>query len=63
VTVWIYVDARKNIGDEDYLKVFAGTDAGESWFEENDPEAVAFEYPVGVWATAASPPVYFEFFC
>jgi hypothetical protein len=48
VTVWIYVDARKNIGDEDYRKAFACTDAGESWFEQNDPEGVGFEYPVGV---------------
>ena len=28
------------------LKVFANADAAETWFEENDPEGVAFEYEV-----------------
>ena len=27
-------------------KVFANKDAAETWFEENDPEGVAFEYDV-----------------
>jgi hypothetical protein len=27
-------------------KVFATTDAAETWFGENDPEGVAFEYEV-----------------
>jgi hypothetical protein len=36
----------KQVGDPDHLKVFATTDAAETWFEENDPEGVAFEYPV-----------------
>jgi hypothetical protein len=26
--------------------VFANADAAETWFEENDPEAVAFEHEV-----------------
>jgi hypothetical protein len=26
--------------------VFANADAAETWFEENDPEGVAFEYEV-----------------
>jgi len=26
--------------------VFASADAAEKWFEENDPEGVAFEYEV-----------------
>jgi hypothetical protein len=29
--------------DPDHLKVFANADAAEKWFEENDPEGVAFE--------------------
>ena len=33
-------------GDVDHLKVFADQDAARAWFEENDPEGVAFEYPV-----------------
>ena len=45
-TVLIYVDTSKDVGDVDHLKVFANIDAAEKWFEENDPEAVAFEYEV-----------------
>ena len=36
----------EGISDVDYLKVFANRDAAERWFEENDPEDVAFEYEV-----------------
>ena len=46
MTVWIYIDIRKEVSDVDYLKVFATTGAAEKWFEENDPEGVAFEYEV-----------------
>jgi hypothetical protein len=28
------------------LEVFANVDAAQTWFEENDPEGVAFEYEV-----------------
>jgi hypothetical protein len=45
-TVWIYVDAYKEVGDRDHLKVFASTDAADEWFKDNDPEGVAFEYVV-----------------
>jgi hypothetical protein len=27
-------------------RYFATPDAADEWFEENDPEGVAFEYPV-----------------
>jgi hypothetical protein len=43
-TVLIYINTSKQIGDVDHLKVFANVDAAETWFEENDPERVAFEY-------------------
>ncbi|MEH2517786.1 hypothetical protein V1279_003359 [Bradyrhizobium sp. AZCC 1610] len=46
MTVLIYVDTSKQVGDPDHLKVFANADAAEKWFEENDPEGVAFEYEV-----------------
>ena len=46
MTVWIYVDASKDVGDKDHLTVFATIEAAEAWFEENDPEGVAFEYDV-----------------
>ena len=45
MTVWIYVDTSKQIGDKDHLKIFATEDAA-TWFVEHDPEGVAFEYPV-----------------
>jgi hypothetical protein len=46
VNVLIYVNTRKEVGDVDHLKVFANRDAADTWFEENDPEGVAFEYEV-----------------
>jgi hypothetical protein len=46
MTVWIYIDTGKQVGDEDHLKVFASLDAARSWIEEKDPEGVAFEYEV-----------------
>ena len=46
MTVWIYVDTSKQVGDKDHLKVFATEVAAEIWFKENDPEGVAFEYEV-----------------
>jgi hypothetical protein len=46
MTVWIYVDTSKQVGDVDHLKVFAREDAANRWFAENDPEGVAFRYEV-----------------
>jgi hypothetical protein len=46
MNVWIYVDTSKDVGDPEHLKVFADEDAANDWFAENDPEGVAFEYPV-----------------
>ena len=40
--VWIFVNTSKQAGDPEHLKVFANADAAQSWFEENDPEGVAF---------------------
>jgi hypothetical protein len=33
MTVLIYVDTNKQVGDADHLKVFANADAAETWFE------------------------------
>jgi hypothetical protein len=41
-TVWIYVDTNKEVGDVDHLKVFATPELADEWFQENDPEGVAF---------------------
>jgi hypothetical protein len=46
LTVLIYVNTSKQVGDPEHIKVFADQDAAEKWFEENDPEGVAFEYEV-----------------
>jgi hypothetical protein len=45
-TVWIYVGTSKQVGDVEHFKVFASEAAAERCFKENDPEGVAFEYPV-----------------
>jgi hypothetical protein len=46
MTVFVYVNTSKQVGHAEHVKVFATTDAAEKWFEENDPEGVAFEYEV-----------------
>jgi hypothetical protein len=38
-TVWIYDSGETR-------KVFATAEAAQAWFDEHDPEGVAFEYPV-----------------
>jgi hypothetical protein len=44
--VWIYVNTNCQVGHPDHLKVFTNDEAAEVWFEEHDPEGVAFEYEV-----------------
>lgn len=46
-TVWIY-----ERGEE--MKVFATKEAAQAWFEEHDPEGVAFEHRVEGWLAAGS---------
>jgi hypothetical protein len=46
MTVFVYVNTSKQVGDADQIKVFAIQDAAQTWFEENDPEGMAFEYQV-----------------
>jgi hypothetical protein len=46
MTVFVYVNTSKQVGDKDHIKVFANEDAAETCFQENDPEGVAFEYEV-----------------
>jgi hypothetical protein len=43
MTVFVYVNTSKQVGDVDHIKVFANQDAAETWLEANDPEGVAFE--------------------
>jgi hypothetical protein len=46
MTVFVYVNTSRKVGDAEHIKVFANQDAAEKWFEEHDPEGVAFEYEV-----------------
>ena len=46
MTVFVYVNTAKQVGDADHIKLFASVEAAEKWFEENDPKDVAFEYDV-----------------
>jgi hypothetical protein len=46
MTVWVYINTAREVGDVDHLKVFATAEAAEHWFAERDPEGVAFEYPI-----------------
>jgi hypothetical protein len=42
MTVWVYTNTRKEVGDIDHLKVFATARAAEQWLEDNNPLGVAF---------------------
>jgi hypothetical protein len=57
MTVPIYVDTSKQVGDRNHLKVFANADAAEAWFAENDPEGAAFKIRDSGMKEAANPPV------
>jgi hypothetical protein len=46
MTVLVYMDASKQVGDPNHIKVFANAEAAANWFAGNDPEGVAFEYEV-----------------
>jgi hypothetical protein len=39
MTVWIYVDTSKQVGDRDHLKVFASEDAAEKCSRKTTPKA------------------------
>jgi hypothetical protein len=54
MTVFVYVNTANQVGDKDHIKLFANQDAAEKWFEENDPEGVAFEYEVLEWTGSAA---------
>jgi hypothetical protein len=46
MSVFVYVNTSKQVGDPDHIKVFATAEAAATWFEEHDLEGVAFEYEV-----------------
>jgi len=37
MTVWIYVDTSKQVGNVDHLKVFESESAANAWFAVHDP--------------------------
>ena len=55
MTVWVYVDTSRQVGDVDHLKIFATAEAAYAWFKDNDPEGAAFEYPVATPMAAVLP--------
>jgi hypothetical protein len=40
MTVFVYVNTSKQVGDPEHIKVFANADAAATWFAENEPEGV-----------------------
>jgi hypothetical protein len=34
MTVFVYVNTSKQVGDPEHIKVFATTDAAETWFKK-----------------------------
>ena len=40
MTIFVYVNASKQPGDPDHIKVLATADAAATWFAENDPKAL-----------------------
>ena len=59
MTVFVYVDTSKQVGDAEHVKVFATEDAAETWLEETDPEGVAFKNevigpPIGTYTAQES---------
>jgi hypothetical protein len=46
MTVYVYVNTSKQVGDAEHVKVFATTNAAETWFEGNDPKGAVFESEV-----------------
>lgn len=50
-TAWIYLNdfdrgTQRTIGDPEWVKVFASADAADRWFDQHDPEGVAWEYEI-----------------
>lgn len=43
MTVFVYLNTAKLVGDPEHIKVFRQCGCRGKWFEENDPEGVAFE--------------------
>jgi hypothetical protein len=37
MTVFVYINTAKEVGDIDYVKVFANLEAAERWFEGKRP--------------------------
>jgi hypothetical protein len=54
MTVFVYVNTSKQVGDTERVKVFSTTGAAGTWFEENDPEGRAF-VSMGSWSELYRP--------
>jgi hypothetical protein len=50
-TAWLYLNdyrdgKQQNVGDPEWVKVFASSEAADRWFGQHDPEGVAWEYEI-----------------
>jgi hypothetical protein len=46
MTVFVYVNTSKQVGDPEHIKVFATADAAEKTVRGKRPEGAAFKYEV-----------------
>jgi hypothetical protein len=51
-TVWIYVDASKQVGNKDHLKVFASEDAAGRSLPPRDCSPTGDNQPWSMWPTS-----------
>ena len=54
MTVWIYIDTNKQVGDKDHLRVFANPDAAETWFQDRLTRSAGGEV---IFAARIRPPL------
>lgn len=50
-TAWVYLNdyehgTQRNVGEAEWVKVFASAEAADRWFDQHDPEGVAWEYEI-----------------
>lgn len=50
-TAWVYLNdyqhgTQRKVGEAEWVKVFASAEAADRWFDQHDPEGVAWEYEI-----------------
>jgi hypothetical protein len=49
MTVWIYIDTSKQVGDPEHAKVFADANAADEWFKAHRSPGRRGEYSCHRW--------------